>query len=233
MKRNLITAPRGGKATRRYKALIAALTVLLGAACEREAPSEVGAGRVVGSPATHEAFTALDAYLEAFVYGDAKGAFSRHVASSGQSVWCESERFAAALAALRTRRDEASCQAANAVTEDRAALEELDAQQQLMMQTLRFLCEQPEGSCRDYAERVYRSSLASAPLWRARPTAYHIEAIKPEGARGASAYVTLKRGGGGERALRELIVLERLEAPASGASWRVQRGLEEMTWPQR
>ena len=107
-------------------------------ACEREAPLEAGAGRVVGSPATHEAFTALDAYLKAFVYGDAKGAFSRHVASSGQSVWCQSERFAAALKALRARRDEASCQAASEVTEDRAAFEELDAQQQLMMQTLRF-----------------------------------------------------------------------------------------------
>jgi len=94
----------------------------------------------------------------------------------------------------------------------RAALEE-DAE--LLVQILRFTCEMPEGTCVDYARKVFETQLPKSDFW-AGVANFEISKVRAEGGE-ADVYVDYWRG---ERSSAE-VERRTLEVKRHDGSWYV------------
>lgn len=143
------------------------------------------------APEAHPATEALEGYLMALQYGDAERLFVWHIEGTPAGTWCGSESFGALLDRVKQERTPETCQQVRALTAPAQAAP-LEDEQALLVQTMRFVCEHPEGHCRDYAERVFRSGLEASPAWRVRLRGHTIERVQPGPEPGtAIAYVDL------------------------------------------
>ena len=113
---------------------------------------------------SHPAADRARAFLEALQYEDVERAYDHHVKSTEHGVYCRSESFQTVLERTRRRKTETDCEDARTLSPRRRASLEADAE--LLVQILRFTCEHPEGDCRDYAERVFKSQWPKSRLWR-------------------------------------------------------------------
>ncbi len=138
---------------------------------------------------TREVRAATATFLDALKYGDAQALVDAHIEGSPRSQWCTSESFRAVLESVRARKP--SAQECTQVRRAMRAGEEVTDEERLMLQTVRFICEEPNGRCHDYARRVFTSQLEDAPLWRARPTSYTIREVTLRGDGRAAVYVDL------------------------------------------
>lgn len=145
--------------------------------------------RSPGAPTTEPSREAIEGFLMALQYGDAEGAFRWHVESTPASTWCASRSFRELLERVREGRGDAECERARAITE--AQPEGVGDASMMLVQTMRFVCEQPEGRCADYSWRVFESGLTATPAWRVRLQGFAVPRIEGEGAEAAVAYVDL------------------------------------------
>lgn len=166
----------------------------------------------------HASQNALESYLDALVYGDADGVFASHHESSLQSHWCSMDSFTTLLGELSQRKDEKSCEQARMLTSDADAMSTLSEEEQLMFQTLRFVCEQEreKPTCQDYAKKVFLSGLTQGELWREGVSEYTIQKISEVKSGEARAYVDLVTGS--RSLLKKTITLVYLE---DGQRWVV------------
>lgn len=199
---------------------------LLGVCASCDSTPVTPAGEAASAPSTptyrgrHASEQVLTSYLEAFLYRDATLAFEADVASSEQGRWCAMGSFRQLLTRLSAEQDAQKCAHAREVTSSEEAFAALDAEQALMVQTLRFVCEHPKGSCRDYARQVYGATLSENPYWRERLQGYEVARVVPsdEGS-SATAHVELDYAQPFGKH-RETVELRRLPD-----GWRVTRGL--------
>lgn len=196
------------------------------AACEPreaqvDAPPSVRQGRVLA----HVSQPKLERHLDAYVYGDISGATQTHIASTMQNTWCTSRSFMSLFDRLQRSKDDAACEQVAAVTSDAGALATLKDEELLMMQTMRFVCEQPEATCQTYSEHVYRSTLEQTPYWTGRLERYEIRTMTEQEGGEVKAYIDLYFPEPvGVR--REFVVMRRVGEASD--EWRVQRGLEAL-----
>ena len=165
--------------------LVASAAALWGAACSaREHPAQQTASR----------------FAQALKYADDQALFSLHVESSPQGTYCVSPQWARLRDGALKRADPTTCAQARALTralaqqpdeptdeptgeptDDPQDDSSEDAQLALMSQLMRFVCEQPQGSCRDYAQAVFLSELRRAPLYPHRPKAITLQQLLERG----------------------------------------------------
>jgi hypothetical protein len=123
----------------------------------------------------HPAGEAARAYLDALKYRDADSLFEHHVAGTRAGSYCGSETFQRIWSHLSEARTERDCEEARVVTERRPR--GLGEEARLAFQVLRFQCEHPEASCRDYAREVFDAQRVESLLWRAPLVDYEIGRI--------------------------------------------------------
>lgn len=164
-----------------------------------------------------EAREALDGFLTALQYGDFDGVYFGHIESTPLGYWCASESFSQVLEATREARTDAECERARKITDAQGL--EIDDQTALLVQTMRFVCEQPQGRCHDYARRVMKSTVESSPYWATRLQGWTVHKFLPKGDDAATAYIDLMYPApvGTQR--------ETLELRKTPLGWRVSAGL--------
>ncbi len=179
-----------------------------------------------GKVLVHVSQPVLERHLDAYIYGDMVGAVQTHVASTEESTWCRSRSFTNLFEELRRNKDDAACEQAVALTSEEQAQGELEDEELLMMQTMRFVCERPHATCQDYAQSVYRSALAQTPYWTARLERYEIREMNEAQPGEVRAYVDLHFPAPlGTK--RELVVLKSVRE-GGNTQWFVQQGLEAL-----
>lgn len=125
-----------------------------------------------------EARQAAEAYLVAMQYGDEDAAFKVHVDATDAGTWCGSEQFEKILTRMRSGADEKECKRAQILTDARP--EELDDEAMMLLQAMRFVCENPEGTCKDYARVTFFSSCAQLEATRGKLKNYIIQRESPD-----------------------------------------------------
>ena len=106
----------------------------------------------------HPARPVVEQFAAAVVAGDVEQIFATHVDSTPQGAFCRKE-FRDILEKARTL-DEAGCATTIALHEEVSGLNDLAPDEvQLALQTGRWVCENPRGTCVDYARTVFEQSL--------------------------------------------------------------------------
>ncbi len=108
-----------------------------------------------------EARAAAERYLEAWRFRDADALFGAHAASSARGTYCSSSAFAALHDRIKRTTSAESCADARGRSPDADA----DPEVALLHQLVRFVCEEPSGSCRDYQRRVFDAWLTESMAW--------------------------------------------------------------------
>lgn len=173
----------------------------------------IAAGSFVGCDREHDATPALREFLDALQYGNVDGAYSRHIDSTAQSAWC-SPPFQAALRKAQTEPDKQECVRVRSMTT--SDLDSLPDEVRLAVQIAGWACENPDGSCQDYAGAVFRQSVADHPLVTSKPRSYTIRRMFGEDAR-AVAYVDLVLSDGATE--HRTFELQKIES-----IWHVSKG---------
>lgn len=157
------------------RSLVVAVCVMLSSismGCERR--GSVPTDPIEGSDARR----AAEDYLTALQYGDEDAAFKNHVETTPQGTWCGSEGFEKILERMRKGADEKECRRAEILTDARP--EELDDKAMMLLQTMRFVCENPEGTCQDYAKKTFSSRLTQLESERGKLSNYIIQRESPD-----------------------------------------------------
>jgi hypothetical protein len=121
---------------------------------------------------------AAEAYLMAMQYSDEDAAFKVHIDSTDDGTWCGSEQFSKILSRMREGADEKECRRARILTDARP--EELDDEAMMLLQTMRFVCENPEGTCKDYARVTFFSRCEQLEKTRGKLSNYIIQRESPD-----------------------------------------------------
>jgi hypothetical protein len=189
--------------------------------CDRGEPVGEAAGTDTGPTAVERR---ARAFLKAVQYRDVERAFDQHLEQTDQGVYCASDGFQKVLERTRDEKTEKDCEDARKMSpQARAALED-DAE--LLVQILRFACEQPEGTCRDYARQVFTSQLPRTDFWRGLEN-FEIREVHREGA-SATAYVDYWTGAKSEASLqRRALKLRRVDGDWVVATSFGEKGPEE------
>lgn len=101
-------------------------------------------------------------YLEAWRFKDTEALFAAHAESSARGTYCASPAFAALHDKVKRTSSPGACAEARAAG---PAPEGLDPEAALLLQLVRFVCEEPEGDCRGYQRRVFDAALEVSPAW--------------------------------------------------------------------
>ena len=118
-------------------------------------------------------------------------AFTSHLDATPLGTWCGSRAFRELLQKLRAGKNEQECERARALTDARP--EELDDDAMMMLQTMRFVCEQPQGRCHDYARKVFTSRMQGLEVERGALKSWRVTKELPgEGAEQVVLYVDLE-----------------------------------------
>jgi hypothetical protein len=174
------------------------LTLLLLIACESD----------------HPARPTVDRFVEAMQYGDVDGMLALHVDGTSSSDWCR-EEFRTALAKARDSVDREECRRIRSLGAD--DLEAMDDELRLAVQVAGWVCENPEGTCEQYAETVFRQTIEGHPLVLAPPKKISVRRVFGDEAR-AAAYIDLTDASGTTRH-------RTLELQKYGDQWRIAGGL--------
>lgn len=106
----------------------------------------------------HPARDVVEQFAGAVVAGDVEQIFATHIDSTPQGEFCRKE-FRDILEKARTL-DEAGCATTTALHAEVAGLNDLAPDEvQLALQTGRWVCENPRGTCVDYARTVFEQTL--------------------------------------------------------------------------
>jgi len=177
--------------------LCAAVVVAL-AGCEERGDEGAGSTSSQGpeetsedrSEPSHPAARAASTFMEAVQYRDVDGAWERHLESTEQGIYCSSESFRTILDRTRDEKTETDCEDVRNFGPERRA--ELKQDAEFLVQILRFVCEMPEGTCVDYARKVFESQVPRSEFW-AGVANYEIAKVRADGEE-ADVYVEYWRG---------------------------------------
>lgn len=142
------------------------------------------------SEPSHPAVKVVESYLEAVQYRDVERAWNHHVESTERGLYCSSDAFEKVLERTREEKTERDCRDVRKVGPERRASLEEDAV--LLLQILRFTCEHPEGTCRDYAREVFTTQLPKSKIWE-QTGEYRIRRVEADDEE-TNVYVDLWRG---------------------------------------
>ncbi len=109
-----------------------------------------------------DAREATTRYLEAWRFKDVQALYDAHAESSARGTYCTSSAFATLHDRVKRTSSPQACAEARAAGTDP---KELDPETALLLQVVRFVCEEPEGTCRDYQRRVFDAALDASPAW--------------------------------------------------------------------
>lgn len=129
-------------------------------------------------------------FLEAVQYRDVEGAWEHHLESTKGGVYCSSEAFQKVLARTKKEKTERDCRDVQKFGPRRRA--DLKEDEELLVQILRFTCEMPDGTCIDYARKVFETQMPKSEFW-ARVANFEIAKVRAEDAE-ADVYVDYWRG---------------------------------------
>ncbi len=179
-------------------------------------------------PAAHPAKQRLVAFLDALKYKDAEHAAALHVESTNQGLYCHSKAFAHALSKARAKATPAECARVDKL--GAAKLDRLSSEARLLVQIVRFACEQPKAGCAAYGQRVLQSQLdhlvhrGAGSRWAI--TDYKIQKVLG-GANQAVAYVDLVHTGDRART-HQTLTLKKV-----GTKWYVSEPMTGRTTGER
>lgn len=162
------------------------------AGCDSTKPAgEKSSGQTSeGEASPHPARRVARRFLEAVKYRDVDGAFRAHIESTSQGAYCRTDAFHRVMERTRREKTKFDCRDARKLdARERAALDDDAA---LLVQILRFTCENPEGDCLDYQERVFESHLPSTVFW-SQLDGYEITQFRVDGSH-ADAYIDFWHG---------------------------------------
>ncbi|MFW5968257.1 MAG: hypothetical protein ACOCV2_12100 [Persicimonas sp.] len=111
-------------------------------------------------PEQHPATDRAVAFLEAVQYGDFERASAMHVDATERGFYCESRAFDELTERAREAATDEECERLADLSA--ADLERLETEAHLLVQMVRFFCEEPEGGCEAYGERVLESHMETS-----------------------------------------------------------------------
>jgi hypothetical protein len=167
------------------------------------------------SPPTfdHPAAERVRSFLQAIQYRDVERAYQLHVESTEQGIYCSSDSFKKVLERTRKRKTKTDCRDARKLSDRRRAALENDAE--LLVQILRFTCEQPDGDCRDYARRVFTSQWPESRLWQ-RLDDFELKRVDPRDGEAVVYVDVVRKHEGTRRVFHRSLTLKRY-----GGEWYV------------
>lgn len=168
------------------------------------------------SAPAHPSEPTLVAALQAVQYGDASGFTRLHVESTDGSVYCTEKPMQRLWERAGDVAEADRCANLEAVTGDE--LEEAPDQLRFLLQVVRFRCESPVATCRDYGARALQDGLTASTLWSARPTGWTLRKFIGDDDN-AVAYVDIETAG---QTLHRAVRMTRQDG-----EWRVRSGLLE------
>lgn len=114
---------------------------------------------------------ATAAMLNALQYRDLSGVYTQHIESTGRATYCASMPFHRLMDRVKKSKPDAkACSQAKATS----GATSLDDELKLFFQVVRFICEHPEGTCRDYGRLLFEQQLKQSALWRRPLSSYRI-----------------------------------------------------------
>lgn len=146
-----------------FAAIVFAVSACDDGGDETDETSEQASSKTASEEPNHPAARAASAFLEAVQYRDVEGAWERHVESTQRGVYCSSESFQKILERTREEKTETDCEDVRDFGPERRAALKQDAE--FLVQILRFTCEMPEGTCVDYARKVFQSQFPKTDFW--------------------------------------------------------------------
>lgn len=120
---------------------------------------------------------ATSTMLNALQYRDVTGVYAQHLESTGRSTYCASMPFHRLMDRVKKSKPDAkACTQAKSVTDAKS----LDDELKLFFQVVRFLCQHPKGTCRDYGRLLFEQQLKQSELWRRPLSSYRIVRTVPQ-----------------------------------------------------
>ena len=164
-----------------------------------------------GCEAEHESRNVVDQFALALQYGDIAGMFAAHVDSTQQGEFCRKS-----FRDLLDRSRELSAEGCEQVRSLTSGNKEMPDELALAVQTGRWACEHPKGTCVDYARTVFEQAVAASDLSAEPLSSVRVRQLNGD-ATSAVAYVDAetKSGVTHHRTLRLKLV---------GEGWRVAGG---------
>ena len=141
----------------------------------------------------HPAQQVASQTLEGLKYRDAAGVAAHHIEGTSAGTYCRSAAFGRVLTKLRQAApDPALCQR---LRQPQAAPPGEADPAGLLRQVGRFVCEDPQGGCREYGRRVFSSQLQQSGLWQMPISGYRVIKATQRSPEEATVYVDITRAG--------------------------------------
>lgn len=179
--------------------------------------------------AEHPAADRARDFLEAVQYGDFESAAAMHIDGTERGFYCASQAFDASADEARRAATDEECERLEQLGS--GDFERFEPEARLLVQMVRFYCEEPDGDCRDYGRRVLESHLRAVEHSEG-PTPWSFEEFELKKVVGdddeAVAYLDLHGGADAQRPTHETLTLRRVDG-----QWVVDDSPDDHTDPVR